>query len=53
MFLAEDVLLVYKAIRVQTCAGLIAGARDGVMLGLEGKEYVVADGDVLHFRFAN
>ncbi|MGO9390751.1 DUF933 domain-containing protein, partial [Rhodoblastus sp.] len=20
---------------------------------LEGKEYVVADGDVLHFRFAN
>jgi GTP-binding protein YchF len=30
-----------------------AGARDGGKLRLEGKEYVVADGDVLHFRFAN
>ncbi|MDR6661958.1 redox-regulated ATPase YchF [Tardiphaga sp. 866_E4_N2_1] len=28
-----------------------AGARDGGKLRLEGKEYVVADGDVLHFRF--
>jgi hypothetical protein len=30
-----------------------AGARDGGKLRLEGKEYVVKDGDVLHFRFAN
>jgi GTP-binding protein YchF len=29
-----------------------AGARDAGKLRLEGKEYVVADGDVLHFRFA-
>ena len=28
-----------------------AGARDNGKLRLEGKEYVVADGDVLHFRF--
>ncbi len=30
-----------------------AGARDGGKMRLEGKEYVVRDGDVLHFRFAN
>ncbi len=30
-----------------------AGARDHGKLRLEGKDYVVADGDVLHFRFAN
>jgi ribosome-binding ATPase len=30
-----------------------AGARDTGKLRLEGKDYVVADGDVLHFRFAN
>ena len=29
-----------------------AGARDSGRLRLEGKDYVVADGDVLHFRFA-
>ena len=29
-----------------------AGARDIGKLRLEGKEYVVADGDVMHFRFA-
>jgi GTP-binding protein YchF len=29
-----------------------AGARDAGKLRLEGKEYVVRDGDVLHFRFA-
>ncbi len=29
-----------------------AGARDAGKLRLEGKEYVVQDGDVLHFRFA-
>lgn len=30
-----------------------AGARDAGRLRLEGKDYVVADGDILHFRFAN
>jgi ribosome-binding ATPase len=29
-----------------------AGARDAGKMRLEGKDYVVADGDVLHFRFA-
>jgi GTP-binding protein YchF len=29
-----------------------AGARDAGRLRLEGKEYLVQDGDVLHFRFA-
>jgi ribosome-binding ATPase YchF (GTP1/OBG family) len=29
-----------------------AGARDAGRLRLEGKDYVVQDGDVLHFRFA-
>jgi GTP-binding protein YchF len=29
------------------------GAKDGGKFRLEGKEYTVADGDVLHFRFAN
>jgi GTP-binding protein YchF len=29
-----------------------AGARDSGRLRLEGKDYVVADGDVMHFRFA-
>jgi GTP-binding protein YchF len=29
-----------------------AGAREAGKLRLEGKEYVVADGDVMHFRFA-
>ncbi|MGH6749282.1 MAG: DUF933 domain-containing protein, partial [Methyloceanibacter sp.] len=29
-----------------------AGARDAGNLRLEGKDYVVKDGDVLHFRFA-
>jgi ribosome-binding ATPase YchF (GTP1/OBG family) len=28
-----------------------AGARDAGKFRLEGKEYVVADGDVMHFRF--
>jgi len=28
-----------------------AGARDAGKFRLEGKEYVVKDGDVLHFRF--
>jgi ribosome-binding ATPase YchF (GTP1/OBG family) len=30
-----------------------APARDAGKLRLEGKDYVVKDGDVLHFRFAN
>jgi GTP-binding protein YchF len=30
-----------------------AGARDSGRLRLEGKDYIVADGDVMHFRFAN
>jgi hypothetical protein len=29
-----------------------AGAREAGKMRLEGKDYVVADGDVLHFRFA-
>jgi len=29
-----------------------AGAREAGRLRLEGKDYVVADGDVIHFRFA-
>jgi ribosome-binding ATPase YchF (GTP1/OBG family) len=28
------------------------GAREAGKMRLEGKDYVVADGDVLHFRFA-
>jgi ribosome-binding ATPase len=35
-----------------TVLGGEAGAREAGKLRLEGKEYVVADGDVLHFRFA-
>jgi hypothetical protein len=30
-----------------------AGAREAGRMRLEGRDYVVADGDVLHFRFAN
>jgi hypothetical protein len=33
------------------CGGEV-GARDAGRLRLEGKDYVVADGDVMHFRFA-
>jgi ribosome-binding ATPase len=29
------------------------GARDAGRMRLEGKAYTVADGDVMHFRFAN
>jgi GTP-binding protein YchF len=35
-----------------TTLGGEAAARDAGRLRLEGKDYVVADGDVLHFRFA-
>ncbi len=34
------------------CNGEV-GAKDAGKMRLEGKEYVVRDGDVLHFRFAN
>ncbi len=34
-------------------AGGYAGARDKGWLRVEGKEYVMQDGDVAHFRFAN
>ena len=30
-----------------------SGAKEAGQMRLEGKEYVVKDGDVLHFRFAN
>jgi GTP-binding protein YchF len=30
-----------------------AGVRDAGAMRLEGKEYVVRDGDIMHFRFAN
>ena len=30
-----------------------SGAKEAGLMRLEGKEYVVEDGDVLHFRFAN
>ena len=30
-----------------------AGSKEAGKMRLEGKEYVVADGDVMHFRFAN
>jgi GTP-binding protein YchF len=33
--------------------GSVAAARDAGKYRLEGKEYVVQDGDVVHFRFAN
>jgi ribosome-binding ATPase YchF (GTP1/OBG family) len=34
-----------------TCGGE-TGARDAGKMRLEGKDYVVHDGDVMHFRFA-
>lgn len=34
-----------------TQAGSMAAARDKGQLRLEGKEYIVEDGDVIHFRF--
>jgi ribosome-binding ATPase len=33
--------------------GSVAAARDAGKYRLEGKEYLVQDGDVIHFRFAN
>ena len=35
-----------------TACGGESGARDKGLLRLEGKEYIVQDGDVMHFRFA-
>jgi GTP-binding protein YchF len=47
-------------IRAETiaCADYIAfkgeaGSRDAGKMRLEGKDYVIQDGDVMHFRFAN
>ena len=34
------------------CGGEV-GAKEAGKMRLEGKDYVVADGDVMHFRFAN
>ena len=31
--------------------GCEAACRDGGKLAIEGKEYVMRDGDVVHFRF--
>ena len=42
--------IAYRRLR-RRCKGE-AGARDAGKLRLEGKDYVVQDGDVLHFRFA-
>lgn len=36
-----------------TLLGGEVGAREAGKMRLEGKEYIVKDGDVLHFRFAN
>ncbi len=36
-----------------TSLGGEAGAKEAGKMRLEGKDYVVADGDVMHFRFAN
>jgi len=36
-----------------TTLGGEVGAKEGGKMRLEGKEYVVQDGDVMHFRFAN
>lgn len=36
-----------------TSLGGEVGAREAGKMRLEGKEYIVKDGDVLHFRFAN
>ena len=36
-----------------TTFGGETAARDAGKMRLEGKDYVVADGDVMHFRFAN
>jgi ribosome-binding ATPase YchF (GTP1/OBG family) len=33
-------------------AGSLAAAREKGLLRLEGREYVVQDGDVIHFRFS-
>jgi ribosome-binding ATPase YchF (GTP1/OBG family) len=34
------------------CGGEV-GAREAGKMRLEGKDYVVQDGDIMHFRFAN
>ena len=34
-------------------AGSEAGAKEAGKMRLEGKDYVVVDGDVMHFKFNN
>ncbi len=48
----DDVFLAFQPQLPDVKGGGEAGARDVGKLRLEGKEYVVADGDVMHFRFA-
>ena len=43
--------LLVEVHRLRIELGGEAGARDAGKLRLEGKDYVVADGDVMHFRF--
>ncbi len=35
------------------CNGSYAAAKDKGVMRLEGKDYIVQDGDIMHFRFAN
>jgi len=46
-FIRAEVVRWDDLLRLQT----MAACRDKALLKLEGKEYVVADGDVVHFRF--
>jgi ribosome-binding ATPase len=48
-FIRAEVIAYYDYI----AAAGEAGAREAGTFRLEGKDYVVADGDVMHFRFAN
>ena len=55
----DDVVLAFEPHLAETIAyddyvtyGGEAGARDVGKMRLEGKDYIVADGDVMHFRFA-
>jgi ribosome-binding ATPase YchF (GTP1/OBG family) len=46
-FIRAEVVPCDDLIRLKT----LAACRDAGLLRLEGKEYVVKDGDVVHFRF--
>ena len=43
---------VRELVRELVARGSIAGCRDNAELRLEGKEYIVLDGDVINFRHA-